>query len=285
MADDLKSYFELLEIPVGSSQEEIKKAYRKKAKTLHPDKGGDSEVFKKINEAYTKLTEQPKNPFNIFIRLPPTVTTLDVHLEHLCLRYIVKFPFERTRACDCSSYITCTTCGGKGTVILNMGFISIQQPCRHCIGKGKIHGSCSNCSNGLRKDTKIFDLYLSPEFENGYKYHFQNEGNQDVHGNIADLVVVLKYKEHDNFKVVDKNLIHKIKISLKESLCGYKKEIKHPSGEVIQFQSSNVISHKSKTVINNKGLTEQGNLIIEHSVVFPETIDAETKEILSKLNF
>lgn len=35
-----------------SNVDEIKKAYRKKAMLLHPDKGGDAEDFKCLTEAY-----------------------------------------------------------------------------------------------------------------------------------------------------------------------------------------------------------------------------------------
>ena len=35
-----------------SNIEDIKKAYRKKAMLLHPDKGGDAEDFKSLTEAY-----------------------------------------------------------------------------------------------------------------------------------------------------------------------------------------------------------------------------------------
>lgn len=48
--------YEILGITQGASDEEIKKAFRKKAVQLHPDKGGDPEEFKKINDAYNNLT-------------------------------------------------------------------------------------------------------------------------------------------------------------------------------------------------------------------------------------
>lgn len=49
-------YYKILGVPRGASEEEIKKAYRKLAMTHHPDRGGDEETFKKIKEAYEKLT-------------------------------------------------------------------------------------------------------------------------------------------------------------------------------------------------------------------------------------
>ena len=48
------SYYKVLGQGVDkqSNLDEIKKAYRKKAMLLHPDKGGDAEDFKSLTEAY-----------------------------------------------------------------------------------------------------------------------------------------------------------------------------------------------------------------------------------------
>lgn len=49
-------YYKTLGVRRGATEEEIKKAYRKLAMTHHPDRGGNEEEFKKIKEAYEKLT-------------------------------------------------------------------------------------------------------------------------------------------------------------------------------------------------------------------------------------
>ena len=52
--------YDLLGLPKGASKEEIKKAYKRKALETHPDRGGDPEVFKQVNHAYTVLHEDDK---------------------------------------------------------------------------------------------------------------------------------------------------------------------------------------------------------------------------------
>ena len=55
-----KDYYELLWVAKTASIDEIKKAYRKKAMEHHPDRWGDAEVFKEINEAYWVLSDDTK---------------------------------------------------------------------------------------------------------------------------------------------------------------------------------------------------------------------------------
>lgn len=57
---DNKRYYELLGVSQDASDAEIKKAHRKLALKHHPDKGGDSEKFKEINEAFDTLRNPEK---------------------------------------------------------------------------------------------------------------------------------------------------------------------------------------------------------------------------------
>lgn len=54
------NYYNILGIDRSASQDEIKKAYRKMASQHHPDKGGDTSMFQKIEEAYRILSDPQK---------------------------------------------------------------------------------------------------------------------------------------------------------------------------------------------------------------------------------
>lgn len=55
-----KDYYNILGVGKSASAAEIKTAFRKKAHQHHPDKGGDAEKFKEINEAYQVLSSPQK---------------------------------------------------------------------------------------------------------------------------------------------------------------------------------------------------------------------------------
>lgn len=56
-----KDYYNTLGVSKGATQDEIKKAFRKKAHVYHPDKkGGDETKFKEVNEAYQVLGDEKK---------------------------------------------------------------------------------------------------------------------------------------------------------------------------------------------------------------------------------
>ena len=59
-----RDYYDVLGVAKGASSDEIKKAYRRKAKELHPDRNADNPAsdaqFKEANEAYEVLNDTDK---------------------------------------------------------------------------------------------------------------------------------------------------------------------------------------------------------------------------------
>ena len=153
-----KELYEILEIEITASVEEIKKAYRKQALLHHPDKGGDVEKFKKLNCAHEilsdpekrkrydvtgKYTEEPPNHFhgpfedimqNFFnMHMPnmpnmsnmqksaPVIAKFPVSLEDLCQRRVKKVGLSRPRLCSCTqNHKNCTDCDGKGIKLVRI---------------------------------------------------------------------------------------------------------------------------------------------------------------------
>ena len=53
----MRDLYQILGVRRAASQEEIQRAYRRKAKTSHPDGGGSVKAFSELSTAYTVLTD------------------------------------------------------------------------------------------------------------------------------------------------------------------------------------------------------------------------------------
>ena len=53
-------YYSILGVPKNASEQDIRKAYKKQSMQHHPDRGGDEEKFKQVNEAYQTLKDPQK---------------------------------------------------------------------------------------------------------------------------------------------------------------------------------------------------------------------------------
>ncbi|MBS0627453.1 MAG: hypothetical protein JSS09_04505, partial [Verrucomicrobia bacterium] len=220
----------------------------------------------------------------------PSVHNHRASLEDLCTRKIVKLKVTRQRLCSCineSNTQSCSQCSGTGmkSEVRHIGFMQqvLQRPCESCEGRGKIYNHCNDCNKGTIQDHKVFELFLNPELENGYRYMFHNEGNHNKGCDPGDFIVVIEHIPHSAFRVDNKKLTFHHKITLVEALCGHTIHLTHPSGELITVQSNEVINPTSKHVVKGKGLTTDDDLVIEYTIEFPEKLTEEVKKQLNSL--
>jgi DnaJ family protein A protein 2 len=148
------SLYDRLGVQRNAGVDDIKKAYRTLAREHHPDKGGDPEKFKEIQEAHEVLTDerrrqvydasgsvneqqQPQQggfPFSDIFSMfgmggmggghrppgggkgPSNHVNVPLNLENFYRGFEVIMNFKQVKKCrDCaSSYSTCGRCGGAG---------------------------------------------------------------------------------------------------------------------------------------------------------------------------
>jgi DnaJ family protein A protein 2 len=328
-----KEYYDILDINVNATDKEIKDAYKKKALTLHPDKGGNEDDFKKLNEAYNILLDNDKryiydmygkegvnnninqnvvnindilNQFNFMSgigfmnnifnnnikKVPiPTEHIRYVTLEEICLKKKIKIKYTRTRECKCvnNNVNTCNMCNGLGIQITKIEmsynfFNEIRTKCNKCNGIGKIYNGCKTCKNGIIEESKIFEIDLNTNMEDGHKILYKNEGNQEIGTNIGDFIIYIKYKKHNIYDVDNFNLILNLTITLKEALTGYQTEIIHPSHEIIKINTDGYIITTNDIIeLYEKGINKNSNLILKFNIKYPDILTKEKIEILKNI--
>lgn len=313
----MECLYSILEINKNATDPEIKSAYRRLALLHHPDKGGDEAHFKKIVQAYEILSDKTKKSmydtnngtrhfsspssspfmnifdvFNIFQQQmnraqsrragEPVYYEQKVSLEDILQRKIKKIKITRNRICSCYSHncTKCQECEGKGYIIITGQYrISCRISCRNCSGSGSIINSCDNCKEGIREESKLFYLHLTPDMWNGATYRFKNEGNQSVNiSESSDIIVSISVVPHSLFTVEDRHLVMYKEISLKEGLCGYNFTVTHPSGEVINTFIK-LTNNSSEFIVKGKGLSEEFDLKIRHKIIFPVLTELQISQL------
>jgi molecular chaperone DnaJ len=197
----MKDYYKILGVDKTSTADEIKSAYRKKAKESHPDKGGDPEQFKIINEAYETLSNPQKkkeydnpvsnrfnSPFGDFafnfedIFNHFNFNRRQEFREDLEIRVIVDIPFKNVyqdRPLSVNFYrnTPCPKCSYTGVEESSdsddclhcdsKGFSTkngSKVKCEYCHGSGKIHTKpCSHC-DGNKVESKFESITLDNVF-------------------------------------------------------------------------------------------------------------------------
>ena len=138
--------------------------------------------------------------------------------------------------------------------------------------------------NRFTKEDKVVTIDVKPGWKAGTKITFPKEGDR-VPGKIpSDVVFVIGEKKHDLFERDGNNLKHKVKITLKNALCGrYKVVIPIIEGERIQTTIEKMVDPQTVDIIKGCGMPiskypgRRGDLFISYDIMFPSMISERNK--------
>ncbi|CAD7681383.1 unnamed protein product [Nyctereutes procyonoides] len=221
------TYYDVLGVKPNTTQEELKKAYRKLALKYHPDNPNEGEKFKQISQDYEVLSDAKKrelhdkggeqaikeggagggfgSPMDIFDmffggggrmqrerRGKNVVHQLSVTLEDLYNGTTRKLALQKNVICD-----KCEGPGGKKGAV----------ECSHQIGSGMVQqiqsvpkDRCKSC-NGRKilREKKILEVHIDKGVKDGQKITFHGEGDQEPGLEPGDIIIVLDQKDHAVF--------------------------------------------------------------------------------------
>jgi DnaJ-class molecular chaperone len=295
-----QEYYDLLGVPRTASKEEIKRAYKELARRCHPDKGGDPEKFKQINEAYGILSDDTlrsrydqfgKNdaeiphhfpdffssmfPFpmhrNIQKRTPNRNLDVELTMEEVFHGATIKYRYKRKLFRGDAQSATCGQCHGNGKVMEQVrspfGLIQNVALCPTCAGIG-----VAVSEDQFQTITEIVDIAIPPGSCVGKKFILQGKSDEMPKMEPGDIVLTLVLKPHPVFELVGHcDLLWRITVHPLEALTRFSRTIQLPSCETITLehhpQDRFFSTIHQRRVLSGKGLHDmqggRGSLFLQ----------------------
>jgi len=298
------NYYKILGINRNTAtQEDIKKSYRKLVLEHHPDKGGDPDKFRQIQEAYETLSNNDKKQEydnNHQIRkMGDIYHKINIPLKDIYTGVQKTIKINTKHICE-NCKVNCNECDGLGIRIIQMTmgpFMHFQRiMCNRCGGTGIIVEKSVNCGcdNGyFTKEKKItFDIERGDIYTKSYRIDGlgeQPKRDWDIPG---DLIIEINKEESDRqFKRVNYNLHHTCKIKFTDAITGIKINIQHYTKELTidTGKTFGIINPNSDYIIGGEGIRhkdKQGDLILKFELIYPtqkQRVSEKSQEILTKI--
>tara|TARA_B100001287_G_scaffold27757_2_gene19965 strand:- start:37 stop:1080 length:1044 start_codon:yes stop_codon:yes gene_type:complete len=259
-----KDYYSILGVNKSSSEDEIKKAYKKLALKYHPDRNKNDkkaeDKFKEINEAYQVLGDrEKKSQYDTFGSAGPGGGGFPgggfpgggfPDLDDLINDFFGSGRSSGRRSQRQNSQFK----GRDLRFDINLSFdeavngskknISVRRArtyktCNACGGAGEVSYSqgmfsvsrtCGSCGGGGAfaddTETKKVEVKVPPGVDNGTRLRITGEGDAGINnGPSGDLYVDINVDEHPFFKREDENILCEVPISIAQAVLGGKIEI------------------------------------------------------------
>ena len=302
----MTDFYEVLGISKDASENQIKKAYYKLAKTHHPDKGGDSDKFKEIGKAYEVLSDSKKK--EIYDKYG------EEGLEGSGVRF--SNPMDLFSQLFGGGMGGFSPFGGGGGMSFAFGGMGLRPGQRVSINgqeftigadgkpiqkapdiEKKIPIKLEDLYKGVKLEIEGRDKKIEIKVNSGTKYGkvftFQDKGHKGDGRKNGDLKIIIVPDPKDELLKTYKleseshNLHIEKEISLIESLTGVEMVFDHPSKKKIYIRLNEVITpDESLRVITMKGMPNGrggfGHLMIHFKIKY-ETISNRQKRDLRKL--
>lgn len=294
------NYYDILGVKRSATADEIKKAFRKKARKMHPDAGGSEEQFKRLNEAYETLSDpQKKREYDMYGQYANASGTQGSG----SYRTVYNNPFDFGGEPRYSqtvptgwSEILDSIRNGEG-----MFGSSWEMPKRSKRGKDlsvDLPLTFEEAFSGTSKRITIripstgekmsVEVKVPAGAVNGGKLRYHGRGEYGIgKGERGDLVVVTKIKPHPLYSRKGADVLMDLPVSIVEAALGASIVIPAPDGSKVRVrvpagcQDGKHIRIKGKGAPRIKG-DGCGVLDVKISIAVPKRLNPEQKKALEE---
>lgn len=182
---------------------------------------------------------------------------------------------------------TCTSCGGRGQVVMSSGFFRMQQTCSACAGQGQIITEfCAHChGKGMVRVVRKIDVNIPAGVDNSSRLRVSGEGEIGSAGS-GDLYLHIHVLPHDIFQRDGNDLYMQIPVSFIKAALGGEISVSTLNGNVAMkipagTQSGKVFRLKGKGMPSLQG-GGSGDQYVRAMVHVPEKLNSEQRKLLEK---
>lgn len=193
-----------------------------------------------------------------------------------------------------TTYKTCSTCNGQGSVtrISNtiLGRMQTAAACPTCQGSGEMvdHRPKGADAQGMVHKEETVEISIPPGVTDGVQLKVSGKGNEAPGNGISgDIHVVIQEIPHEKLKREGSNLHYDLYISYPDAALGTTKEIDTLTGKVrIKIEDG---TQSGKILrLRGKGLESldrygKGDLLVHINVWTPKKLSKEQKEFFNKM--
>jgi len=209
-----------------------------------------------------------------------------------------KIRFQRHETCETcqgtgakpgSGTAPCRTCGGRGQMAYQQGFLSITRTCPACQGTGQvIREACTSCrGQGRFERERVLEVAIPAGVDSGTRLRMVGQGEPGSNGGPSgDLYIFLEVKEHPFFERRGSDLVCTIPISFTQAALGATIKIPTLKGEADleipeSTQPGQVFRQKGMGLPNPHG--GKGDLYVGVRVVVPSKLTRDQRRLLDQL--
>jgi DnaJ-class molecular chaperone len=265
-------YYKILGLERNASQDEILKAYRILALKYHPDRNPDEEakiMFQQITEAKDILTDPERKMF--YDRFG--------HINGMAKQQVP--PKQTVRM---SMPLVVSLVDALNPRITEMKYeIRKNVPCESCKNAPYSTIVCTTCS-GIKYIVQTETLNVNiPQHYLRKPFSVVVDAGPNINGYPTDLAINFKLDLPKDYHITtDLKLMHTIRISFTESICGFSAKYVHPGGNIyILFAKRGLIINPNAIyILENLGLHGE-ELYVNFVITYPEQITLPQNVALS----
>jgi len=252
----------VLGVSENATQDEIKKAFRNKSKEHHPDRGGNEEEFKKINEAYSAIGDEQKraeydnqrnNPFGNMGGNPFGGDPFDIFAN------MFGGGRQQRRAPDRVVDLKIGAVDSGNAFFQNI----VQTACGSCNGKGyNLKNVCNVCHGEGRQDENMsVTINVPVGLSDGQMIKAGGMGDF-ANGMFGDIIFKVEIVNQDGFEKSGGDLIY-VKYMSIDDLNNDTIDIPHPYGD-IKISLPEIVDTSIPLKVRGKGYqNERGDMYVK----------------------